>query len=216
MAGQSPTASPLSVDEGTLPQHAWLIERLRGATWSANALAAGDCEDVEKMRAAGWRLSQHPAEGVKVSGEVVPGNTHSGTYSLRMAAQGAEPRSPPDLLESPGIWLTTPAIEVPIGAVVRVHGWVRVPAPITGSVDGLMIFDSLAGPGLAARLDVPHTADGGLPGSGTWQEFTLYRAVRPEASLNGRTGTLVVNFVLTGLGEAWVDDVTIEWTRLAR
>ncbi len=213
VAGQSPTASPLTADVGTLPQQAWLMHRLRGATWSANVLPAGDCEDVEKMRAAGWRLSQHPAPGVKVSGELAPGNAHAGNFGLRMAAQGDDPRSPPELLESPAIWLATPPVDVPLGAVVRIHGWVRVPAPITGSVDGLMIFDSLAGPGLAARLDAPPSS-AGAAGSGAWQEFTLYRAVRPESSLDGRAGKLVVTFVLTGLGEAWVDDVTIEWAML--
>jgi hypothetical protein len=206
----SPAALPLAADSGTLPQHVWLAQRLRGAMWSANALPAGDCEDVEKMRSAGWRLSQHPAPGVKVIGEVAPGNARAGHLSVRMAAQAADPRSPPDLLESPSVWLTTPPVEVPLGSVVRIHGWVRVPAPITGSVDGVMIFDSLAGPALAVRLDAPPAADQARPAASAWQEFTLYRAVRPQASSDGRVGSVVVTFVLTGLGEVWVDDVTVE------
>ncbi len=212
--GQSPAANPLTADSGTLPQHAWLTQRLLAAAWSANALPAGDCEDVEKMRSAGWRLSQHPAPGVKASGEVAPGNAHAGNFSVRMMAQAADPKSPPDLLESPSVWLTTPPVQVPLGAVVRIHGWLRVPAPITGSVDGVMIFDSLAGPGLAVRVDAAPPADHEIgPRSSAWQEFTLYRAVRPEASLDGAAGNVVVTFVLTGLGEAWVDDVTIEWAK---
>jgi hypothetical protein len=212
--GQPPTASPLTADSGTLPQQAWLAEGLRTAAWSANALPAGDCESVEKMRLAGWRLSEHPAPGLKISGEVAPGNAQAGNFSVRMVARGADPQSPPDLLESPSVWLTTPPVQVPLGAIVRIHGWVRVPAPITGSVDGVMIFDSLAGPGLALRIDASAVVEGISSGNGDWQEFTLYRAVRPESSQDGRTGSVVVTFVLTGLGEASVDNVTVEWTRI--
>jgi hypothetical protein len=60
-------------------------------------------------------------------------------------------------------------------------------------VDGLMIVDSLGGEALAGRIQ--HT-----PG---WQQFTFYR-VAPQS------GPMTVTFALTGLGEAWLDDVTIQ------
>ena len=63
----------------------------------------------------------------------------------------------------------------------------------TGSVDGLLIYDSLAGPALAERMDA----------TVGWQEFTLFRATGPATEVR-------VTFVLSGLGEAWIDDVTIE------
>ncbi len=40
-------------------------------------------------------------------------------------------------------------------------------------------------------------------GTSGWQEFGLYR-VAPQS------GTMTVTFALTGLGEAWLDDVTIQ------
>ena len=214
--GQSPTASPLTADSGTLPHQAWFSQALRRAAWSPNLLPAGDCEDVQKMRSAGWRLSQHPSPGVRAVGDVTTGNAHAGTFSVRLAAHATDPKSPPELLESPCVWLTTPPVKMPVGSIVRIHGWIRVPAPITSSVDGVMIFDSLAGPALAVRADAAPAATGTTIGSGAWQEFTLYRAALPEHAADGQNADLVVTFALTGLGEAWIDDVTIESTRLTR
>ena len=69
----------------------------------------------------------------------------------------------------------------------------RVPAPITGSADGLLIVDSLSGEALAERIG---KTDG-------WRQFVLYR-VAPQS------GTMSVTFALSGLGEAQLDDVVIQ------
>jgi hypothetical protein len=68
-----------------------------------------------------------------------------------------------------------------------------VSSPITGSVDGLMIYDSLGGEALAERI-------GKTVG---WKQFALYR-VAPQ------TGVMNVTFALSGLGEAWIDDVAVQ------
>jgi hypothetical protein len=91
------------------------------------------------------------------------------------------------------VWITTPAVPVEPGQVVRIHGWVNVPAAITGSVDGLLVIDSLAGIDLAERID--KTAG--------WREFILFRAVE-------QSGPMTVTFALSGLGEVRLDDVAIE------
>ena len=56
-----------------------------------------------------------------------------------------------------------------------------------------MIFDSLGGEALADRIG--HTTG--------WQQFALYR-VAPQS------GTMNVTFALSGLGEAWIDDVYVQ------
>jgi len=73
------------------------------------------------------------------------------------------------------------------------HGWVRVPSPIVGSLDGLMIVDSPSGVALAERIQ----------SVGQWQEFTRYRVA-------DQSGRVSLTFVLSGIGEAWIDDVTIQ------
>jgi hypothetical protein len=57
----------------------------------------------------------------------------------------------------------------------------------------MIIIDSLGGLGLATRFKQ----------TSGWQEFTMYR-VAPKG------GSVHLTFALTGLGEAWIDDVAIE------
>ncbi len=77
--------------------------------------------------------------------------------------------------------------------MIRIQGWVQVPAPIQGTVDGLLIVDSLGGEPLAERIQKTNN----------WQAFTLYR-VAPQS------GPMSVTVALCGLGEARLDDLTIE------
>jgi hypothetical protein len=103
------------------------------------------------------------------------------------------PQQPPLAVETPPILFTSPAVPVEAGQTVCVQGWAQVPAPITGSSDGLLIVDSLSGEALADRIG---RTDGG------WRRFVLYR-VAPQS------GAMCVTFALTGLGEARLDDVGI-------
>jgi hypothetical protein len=84
-------------------------------------------------------------------------------------------------------------VPVEQGAVVCIHGWVNVPQALTGSVDGLLIVDSFGGEALAERI---------VKTKG-WREITLYRAA-------ARGQPLAVTFALTGLGEAWLDDFSVQ------
>ena len=73
-----------------------------------------------------------------------------------------------------------------------IRGRVRVAAPVRGSVDGLMIVDSLGGEALAERFGETNG----------WEGFVLYRAAPRDCEIT-------LTFALTGFGEALVDDVTI-------
>ncbi len=68
----------------------------------------------------------------------------------------------------------------------------KIPAAIRGSVDGLMVIDSLGGESLAERF-------GQTSG---WEHFVLYRAAP-------RNVNLTVTFALSGFGEALIDNVSI-------
>jgi hypothetical protein len=155
-------------------------------------------EDVHRMDGAGWRLHSHPAKGVRASGELLgkdpdAGDPYAGDYSFHFSAAASDPEQTPEMLETPPLWLTTPPVDVQAGQWVRIHGWVRVPRPITGSLDGLLIFDSLGGEPLAERIGR----------TGGWKEFTLYRAAPATTALR-------VTLALTGLGEAWIDNLSVE------
>ncbi|HUY87168.1 MAG TPA: hypothetical protein VMV10_00385 [Pirellulales bacterium] len=203
-----PAACPLAASFATLPQYWILLADLDSAERSRNLLPESDMEDVDRMYWAGWRLNAHSlrteeslasgAASVRAWGELVGrtkrgGDPYAGDYSFHLKAIATDPENPPELIETPPLWLTSPALPLQAGQWVRIHGWVYVPKPITASLDGLLIFDSLGGEPLAERFGV---TDG-------WKEFTLYRAVPA-------TGPMTLTIALTGLGEAWVDNVSVE------
>jgi hypothetical protein len=189
----SPTASPGATAFATLPWHLRLVDRLKASRPAANSLPGGDLEDLGTMVQAGWRHFQLPSEGLKTSAELCATAARSGRTGLRLSVRAENPEQAPALVETPPIWITTGGVPVEAGQLVRIQGWVQIPAPIIGSVDGLMIVDSLGGPALAERIG--QTAG--------WRQFVLYR-VAP------RSGRVSVTLALAGMGEAWIDDLAVE------
>lgn len=190
---RSPVASPATVCFSTLPWHWSLAQESRSWQIGPNLLPAGDFERLPEILSAGWRHFQHVAANLQTSAEVLPEASHSGQGGLRLIVRSAHPDQPPTLVETPPLWITSPPVEVQQGTLVRISGWVHLPVPITGSVDGLMIFDSMTGRAMASRI-------GDTTG---WEPFMLYRFA-PES------GPMTVTFAVAGLGEVWLDDVTIQ------
>lgn len=189
----TPVASPCCMTFASLPVHWALADRLRGATISANLLAGGEFEDLSLMVRNGWRHARLEVPGLQSHVELSPTHHRTGRFSLRLACSPVDPQLAPELVESPPVWVTSGDVPVRPGQIVRVHGWIRLARPITGSQDSLLIFDSLAGKRLATRIEAAED----------WQEFTLYRAAGAADS------RVNVTIALTGLGEAYLDDLSI-------
>jgi hypothetical protein len=192
---ESPVSNPLAVHFETLPEAVDLHSRLVGSPRGSNLLSGGDMEmsDVRQIQQLGWQHVQYELEGVQAGAQLSPEGAYSGRYCLRLEARASDPEAPSQLLPTPPVWVISAPVDVAAGQIVRIHGWVRIDQPIEGSVDGLMIFDSLGGQMLAQRI-------GRTSG---WQEFTLYRAAACDDSVT-------VTFAMTGLGEANIDAVSIE------
>jgi hypothetical protein len=176
-----------------LPWYWALNDRIRAMRPGANHLPGGDFENIPLMVQSGWRHFQHVAPGIQSAADLLPDARHDGRMGLRLTARADTPENPPAIIEMPPLWISSPAMPVAAGQIVRIHGWVNVPTAITGSVDGLMVVESLTGEEMALRID--KTAG--------WREFTMYR-IAPLS------GPMALTFVLTGLGEVRLDDVTIE------
>ncbi len=188
----SPVASPLCVSFFSLPQHYALGQRLRGAAWGPNALAGGDFENLSLLTSSGWKNLASTSPDLTSGVELSLHTPHAGRTALRLQCWPIDTAQAPTVIETPPVAITSAPVPVRGGQIVRIHGWVRVPDPIGGSMDGLLIYDSLTGMHLAER--VLHTND--------WREFTFYRAAP-------RDGNVTVTFALSGMGEAWLDDVTM-------
>jgi hypothetical protein len=190
---RSTAAGPLIASFDMLPEHWQFTAALRDCVEQPNQLPAGDCEDFQTLLRAGWRHVKHPLDGIESTVEVVPGGPPSGQSCLRMEVHSIDPRANATLVESAPVWVTSAAVHLAQGQIVCIRGKVRVPSPVRGSVDGLMIVDSLGGESLAERIGQTNG----------WEEFALYRAAPCDSDVN-------VTFALTGYGEAFIDDISIQ------
>jgi hypothetical protein len=189
----SPVASPGTTGFAMLPWHWALMDRLAASRPGPTLLPGGDFEDFNVMLRSGWRTFQHATEGVQSAADLVAEAARSGRWGLRMTARADDAENPPTLIETPPIWIASPGVQVEPGQLVVIHGWVNIPRPITGSVDGLLVVDSLGGEDLALRID--KTAG--------WREFTLFRVA-------DQSGPISVTLALTGLGEVRLDDISVQ------
>ena len=188
----SPASSPGVARFGSLLAHWKLAERLQTAPWGPDALAAGDMESLDSLLESGWKQQRALPEGCQADVGLSLTEPHGGRSALRLHAWSESPDRAPQVLERPPLWITSSPMPVRQGQMLRIHGWVQVPRPLAASRDGLLIFDSQSGPALGERVYLTRG----------WREFTLYRAVT-------RNGELTLTFSLTGLGEAWLDDVSV-------
>jgi hypothetical protein len=96
-------------------------------------------------------------------------------------------------LEKTFLAVDSPPVRFAPGTLVRVSGWLRVPQPVGGSVDGVLFYDDAGGEQLGVR--VSHQPP--------WKKFHLYRRVPAS-------GQISVTLALTGIGAAYFDDIRIE------
>lgn len=195
VATGSLVAGPLATSDATLAEHWRFIDALGGVAAGDNLLPGGGMERIEDLAGSGWRHFALPNNDLRTAVEINRSEPAGGSGSLRMRAEAVNPASAPDVVETPPVWVTTPPLQPPTGKLLEIEARVWVPERIRGSVDGLLVFDSLGGPALAERV-------GQTPG---WRRLVLYRIVPADAT--GEPFTLT--FALTGLGEARIDEVTV-------
>jgi len=195
-------ADPLAATFTTLPDHFRLLHELNSLQRGPNVLAQGNFESLGAMLHAGWKHYEHRQENVDADPAIVSTvdlaaeAAHGGKLGLRMRALPRDPENKPNVIETPPLWVTSAAVPVQQGDLIELQGWVNVPGPIVGSVDGLLIIDSLSGEPLAQRLSDTQG----------WRQFVVHRAAP-------RSGPLQITFALSGMGEAWIDEVTIQILR---
>lgn len=195
-ASQSVTglaASPMLATFTTLPGHWTLLRGISQYSPGANLLPGGDFENLQTWLGAGWDHFQHPVPGVTAQANLAPEAARSGGFGLRLAVAATDPAQIPQLVESAPVWIMSAPVSLESRSLVAIRGWVRIPEPIEGGPDGLLVIDSLTDQALAERIQA----------NDQWQEFVLYR-VCP------RSGPVRVTFAMSGLGTAYVDDVTIQ------
>jgi hypothetical protein len=208
----SPVSSPYAVSFYTLPRHWQFMAQKNGASVGANVLRGGDFELPSERKQDDWKKSEEtldnleitldrvsvlkvprtptPADKDKKSGPETP---YEGRQCLMMQIKPRGEQPIPAALERTTLALASPAVKLPPGTLVQISGWINIPAPITASPDGVLVYDSAAGEPLAMRWTEPTT----------WRKFTAYRRV-PS------TGIINLTLAMTGLGTVYFDDLRIE------
>lgn len=187
----SPVASPYAIGFQSLPLQARLATQMNDEQ-AANLLPTGNFEDADALFPVGWKHEQDAPDYIKAEAEVSH-ESHRGKHCLRLHSQltSSQAQAAPSRSRE-FVRIVTPPITVHAGHAVRVAGWIKLPAEIPGSQDGVMIYDNLFGRNLALRFR--ETCD--------WQRFELVR----EAA---ESKDVTVTIALTGLGEVCVDDLQI-------
>ena len=216
----SPVASPYAVSFYTLPRHWEFMDEVNAATPTANMLPDGDFETVPGRAQEQWYKQESTLDDVDMQATRVSEiavkppkvdpkkKAPAQPQTLLTAKEGRQfllleikPKVDPKTgkpvqvsgLERTFLAINSPGVRLPPGSLVRVSGWVALPDPIQLSADGALLFDSAGGEPLAIRATPP------LP----WVQFTLYRRVPTS-------GTISVTLALTGIGQAYFDDIRIE------
>lgn len=149
-------------------------------------------ESAEAWTSAGWQVYQYPVPGVESRARLLATGARSGNLGLCLSVLPNDPQRPAVNVESPPIWCESPPIAVEAGDLVRIEGWVYISRPTSGSPDGLVIEDSIGGDALAVRIQ--RTVG--------WRPFRMDRTAT-------QSGPLRLRIIMTGLGDACLDDVTI-------
>ena len=188
----APSQLPPAMHLTGLPLLKKFAPRREGTRSALPPLVAEGFDDLGQLHARGWRHVKRPTDRLGSEVRLSTQNARFGSRSLHLRASDSGFGHPPVLIENPPVWVTSPEVVVQPHEVVEIRGHLHVPRPVVGSIDGLMIVDSAGGTPLAHRVGVTRG----------WEEFRLFRAA--DAS-----GKISVSFLLTGIGEAWIDGVTI-------
>jgi hypothetical protein len=167
------------------------MRNLPSPSRSINILPNGDFEE-STQGSNGWQAWEHVPADVVADVSLTKDDAKTGSRCLRLRAVGQSAAVNESVIESPLVWLNSPPLPVATGQIVRIQGDIKIPMPVRGSVDGVLIFDSLGGVELGYRLQ----------STVGWQPFVLYRAT-------GQAKTITLTVALTGVGEALLDNVTV-------
>jgi len=202
----SPVTSPYSVSYYTLPKHWPFMDQVRRSTVGNNLLRGGDFELPPDRKQESWGLTRPNVDALELIAERLTELQHAkpgGNGALDAPMEGKQcamlqirprgGRAAPAAIEKVHMTLTSPTLRLPPGTLVQVSGWVNIPAPITASPDGALIYDSAGGEQLAIRLT----------DATPWKKITVYRRVPAS-------GTINVTIAMTGIGTIYFDDMRVE------
>jgi hypothetical protein len=183
---------PLLTSFAATCRYAYHLGSLSTKPPGLNLLEGGDCEDMQAMLGAGWRIHANTTLPLTLA-RICPTKGCGGSACLEMqiqaqAADGASSRSFPCTKLS----AVTPEISLRVDECVMIQGMVRIIQSSGQPLEGLWIYDSFGGPEHGHHVA---SAD-------RWQPFALVRC-------SDGTTPLKVTLELRGVGDVLVDDCSV-------
>jgi hypothetical protein len=188
-----PLSSPYATSFASLPQHWQFMKEIQNSQFGPNLVRGGEFESSELLSEDGWSQVMDGDESLELNATLSAQDPHRGERSLHMEVKPKEGHTLPVSLDPLVAALVSKPIPVQQGDIFRIRFWLRVPAPIQGSPEGALVYDSLGGPALAVTQSEPLE----------WKQYTLYRHAT-------RSDTLTITIGLTGIGDIYVDDLVVE------
>lgn len=186
-------SNPLAMSCDQMLASERFAQTLRTMRPGDNLLYGGDFEDQGQLTQFGWVHASRAAYDALAAVRLSATAPLHGAYCLELtSAPGSPANGPVEAALGPRRWIVSPPISVAEGQVIAITGWVRINEPITGSVDGLQITDSLGGEELA--VTVRQTSG--------WQAFEMVRGVPKSTELR-------LTLALSGVGTACVDGIMV-------
>lgn len=188
-----PVCLPFAVAFDTLPEFWQAVAEIRRARVGPNLLENGGFEIPSSGLLHGWQVQKASLDAVEMRAEFSTEQPKEGRSCWLLEVRPKNPHQRPAALERTYLGLVSPPVALQPGSWIRISAWLRVPEPIQGSVDGMLLYDSIGGEPLALRLT----------SATPWRKFTLFRKVPAS-------GSVVVTIALTGLGRVYLDDLRVE------
>src|SRR5260370_14080507 len=135
-------------DEEAGPQEAWVPQETTlddGDLIARRVSAVGPAPDKDAKKAD----KQDGKKGGKVDDKKdkkpPPGPRPDlpavGKQCLMLQIKPKYPEAAPQALERTFLAMTSPAVRLPPGTLVRISGWMRIPAPLSATTDGPLLYD---------------------------------------------------------------------------
>ncbi len=198
--------------DGLLPWHMhlqampWQDDLGDWTTGDTEHLIEGDLEDLAAMRQAGWRNWERSPDWLRSNVALTADQPRQGRSCLRMTTQvDAAGNSISDAsghqtgrrwMDQPPVWVSTPPMHFAPGTRIVIRGWARMLTEPTHSLEGALVYDSLAGPELGTRVQA----------STRWQPFSMLRVV-------DTSGEVTLTLALTGIGQVDWDGLSVREIR---
>ncbi|MEO6809132.1 MAG: hypothetical protein ABI353_08455, partial [Isosphaeraceae bacterium] len=196
-----PVGCPPLLAFNMLPSHYHWLSWIRDYPFSETQLPTGlfdEFDTTDDLIEDGWNLDEgFEYDRVVPKIEIEKGKGWNGNNSLKLTvgAKRKDIKGLPPFLDHPAVAVRTPPISVSDKQLVRIRVMVKMPRQTPTGAGGLIVRDSIGGEALQYRVS---------NSTPKWQEVVLYRRVPAN-------GELTVLLGLAGFGEAYFDDLRIEW-----